>query len=140
MSLNSINQVAFVVAACVLCVTATDGKHTNIWLQNVVTVTICNRHLISSLNFILCGEKSLCHYTFVWVSSILNRSRQIMVCRLVQSLESIITYCKRLEFSYRLVKYARYAQSVLMIMCRNGHYLGQCSMVYALRSVSISDS
>jgi len=40
-----------------------------------------------------------------------------------------MTYCKRLEFSYRLLKYARYSKSGLMIMCRNGHYLGQCSMV-----------
>jgi hypothetical protein len=56
MAFNGINQVAFVVVACVR-VTATDGKHTNIWLQTVVTVTICDRHLLFSLNFILCGEK-----------------------------------------------------------------------------------
>jgi len=42
MSLNSINQVTFVVTACVRCLTASDGKHTNIWLQTFVTVTICN--------------------------------------------------------------------------------------------------
>jgi hypothetical protein len=42
MSLNSINQVAFTVAARILCVTETDGKLTNIWLQTVVTVTVYN--------------------------------------------------------------------------------------------------
>jgi len=86
MSLNSINQVAFVVTACVLCVTASDGKHTNIWLQTAVTMKICNIYLFLSLNFILCGEKRLCHYTFLWESSVSNRSKQSMVCGLVQSL------------------------------------------------------
>jgi len=59
MSLITINQVAFVVMACVVFVAATDGNRTNIWLQTVVSVTIYNRHLIFSLNFILCGKKRL---------------------------------------------------------------------------------